>query len=239
MSKISVCIATFNGELYIKNQIISILHQLKIDDEVIISDDGSTDKTLTEIKSLNDERIKIFHGPGLGPILNFENALIKSNGDVVVLSDQDDIWLDDKLITILTGLKTSNLVITDCFIVDSNLRILNKSFFLSNNSKPGLLYNLFKNGYLGCCMGMNRCVLEFALPFPKQIPMHDWWLGLSGEMVGGTKFIDKICLLYRRHGANFSQTSQKSTTSFVKKIRWRLYLSFMLVYRMLERKIKT
>jgi glycosyltransferase involved in cell wall biosynthesis len=238
MNKISVCIATFNGQLYVKDQIISILHQLKNEDEVIVSDDSSTDKTIEEIKSINDKRIKIFCGPGMGPIPNFENALMRSQGDVVILSDQDDVWLEDKLNTILTGLMTSNLVITDCYVVDANLEIINKSFFLFNNSKSGLLNNLFKNGYLGCCMGMNRCVLEFALPFPKHIPMHDWWLGLSAEILGGTKFINEICLLYRRHGSNFSQTSQKSTTSFLQKIRWRLYLGCMLILRLLEHKIK-
>ena len=95
---ISVCIATYNGEKYIREQLDSILPQLGLDDEVIISDDSSTDNTLKIIEEYNDCRIKIFsNNKFYSPILNFENALKKAQGDFIFLSDQDDIWKSNKV----------------------------------------------------------------------------------------------------------------------------------------------
>ena len=91
--KISVCIASYNGEKYIKEQLNSILCQLEERDEVIISDDSSTDNTVQIIESFKDKRIKIFREQKFkSPIYNFENAISKATGDIIFLSDQDDIW---------------------------------------------------------------------------------------------------------------------------------------------------
>ena len=102
--KIVVLMSTYNGEKYIKEQVDSILSQLSDSDELIISDDLSTDKTLDILSSYNDKRIKVInHQPhkGLPPhvyaTLNFENALKNAKGDYIFLSDQDDVWLEDKL----------------------------------------------------------------------------------------------------------------------------------------------
>ena len=93
---ISVCIATYNGEKYIKEQLLSILPQLGKKDEVIISDDHSTDNTLDIVKGLNDNRIKIvMNNREKGYTSNFENALSYAIGDYIFLSDQDDIWMSN------------------------------------------------------------------------------------------------------------------------------------------------
>ncbi|MEK5777350.1 glycosyltransferase, partial [Acinetobacter nosocomialis] len=95
---ISVCLATYNGEKYIVEQLTSILSQLSPTDEVIISDDHSTDETLLLIKSLNDPRIKIITNElGKGYTKNFENAINHSSGDYIFLSDQDDVWVENKV----------------------------------------------------------------------------------------------------------------------------------------------
>ena len=99
---ISVCMASYNGEKYIKEQIDSILKQLSDEDELVISDDGSTDNTLSVIQSIHDKRIKLIHNQGEhGYSRNFENALKNSKGDYIFLSDQDDVWKDNKVETIL------------------------------------------------------------------------------------------------------------------------------------------
>ena len=92
----SICIATYNGEKYIHQQLTSILSQINIDDEVIISDDDSTDNTIEIIKSLNDKRIKIIHGGFHHFKWHFANALQHSKGEYIFLSDQDDIWVEGK-----------------------------------------------------------------------------------------------------------------------------------------------
>ena len=92
----SVCMATYNGEKYIAAQIISILAQIGPDDELIISDDGSTDKTVEIIKTFRDPRIKLYQDHVFrDPIKNFQHALTKSSGRYIFLADQDDVWMEE------------------------------------------------------------------------------------------------------------------------------------------------
>lgn len=223
--KISVCIATYNGEKYIKQQLNSVLPQLTENDEIIISDDLSSDTTLEIIKSIDDNRIKIYSGIKFDSLIqNFENALLKSTGDIIFLCDQDDFWEENKVSHMLKALGSNDLVISDCTIVDSQLNILLPSFFEVNGSRKGILKNIIKNSYIGCCMAFNRKVLNYALPFPKLIPMHDIWIGLVAEKVGNVTFLNEKLLKYRRHGDNVSLSSEKSNNSFLIKIKYRMQI---------------
>ncbi len=200
--------AVFNGEKYITEQIKSILKQLKDNDEVIISYDESTDNTLKIVLDLakKDKRIKVFHGPCCGVIKNFENAILNCNNKYIFLSDQDDIWLDNKVETVLREFKKANadVILHDTFVSDENLNIIYDSFFQIRNSKKGILNNIIKNSYMGCCIAFKNDFKKFFLPFPKNIPMHDQWIGLMGEKYGTVRFIKKPLLIYRRHENNFS-----------------------------------
>lgn len=232
---ISVCIATYNGEKYIEEQLISILNQISEDDEIIISDDSSNDLTLEKIRTINDKRIKIYENNKFrSPIFNFENALMKAKNDLIFLSDQDDIWEENKIKIMKKQLKNYDLVVSDCRVVDENLKILENSFFYLRNSGKGIIKNLYKNTYLGCCMAFNRKILEKALPFPKNIPMHDIWLGIIGESFGKTIFINDKLTRYRRHNNNVSPTSEKSNYSIKKKIEFRLNVIKSLILRKLN-----
>ena len=136
---ISVAMATYNGEKFIKKQLDSILCQLDMQDEIIISDDGSTDNTLNIIKSYNDNRIKIFEGPHNGVKQNFANAISKSQGEYIFLSDQDDIWVKNKVTIILEIFEKEKCacVLHDNIIFDSNTgKTIQNSFFKFRNSKP-------------------------------------------------------------------------------------------------------
>ena len=118
---ISVCLATFNGEKYIYQQLSSILSQLSDIDEIIVSDDGSADKTIEIVKSIKDKRIKLFHNPyRQGIIHNVENALRESKGNIIFLSDQDDVWLNNKISVCLQHLQCADLVISDCYVTDES-----------------------------------------------------------------------------------------------------------------------
>ncbi len=231
--KISVCITTFNGEKYIKQQLHSILAQLDENDEIIISDDSSVDNTVKIIKIFNDIRIKIFENNKFrNPIYNFENALIKATGDYIFLSDQDDVWLPNKVNILKSCLQKYDLVISDAFVVDENLNILHDSFYALNNSKNGVIKNLLKNSYIGCCMAFRSNLLPLVLPFPKNIPMHDWWIGLIAEFQGKVFFCEDKLVYYRRHGSNISPTAGKSSYNFFKKIKFRLLLMQNLFLRL-------
>lgn len=224
--KISVCIATYNGSAFIQQQIASILPQLRAEDEVIISDDSSTDNTLEVIRSFDDSRIKIYSDQKFkNPIFNFENAINKSTGDIIFLSDQDDIWAADKVEKMSSNLTEYDLAVSDCSFIDDANKIITNSYFDIVKSGPGLFKNLKKNTYFGCCMAFKRVVLKKALPFPKHIPMHDIWLGFVGDLFYNVIFIPEPLTLYRKHQNNVSIASDViSNFGILKKIKFRMNL---------------
>lgn len=209
---ISVCIATYNGSLYIKEQLDSILSQIGESDEVIISDDFSTDTTLSIIKSIHDDRIILLNNSfGRGVNYNFENALKHANGNYIFLSDQDDIWLPGKVNNCIRALKDADCVVHDAIVVDSNLNVLEESFFKSRNSGNGFMKNIYKNTYLGCCMAFRREMIEYILPIPKtKAFFHDNWIGGIIELRGKVVFIPFKGIMFRRHSSNTSSTAKES-----------------------------
>jgi glycosyltransferase involved in cell wall biosynthesis len=233
---ISVCLATYNGARHVLAQLQSILPQLSLDDELIVSDDGSTDATREIVRGMGDSRIVLVDGPRAGVVRNFEHALRQARGDVIFLCDQDDIWLPGKVQRVMQALGGSDLVVTDCRVVDDALHELHPSFFRLNGSRAGLLRNLVKNGYLGCCMAIRRTVLEAALPFPEGIAMHDWWIGLVAERTGRVRFLDEVLSLYRRHGNNASPAATRSTVPLARRLRWRLDMARHLLARDRQRR---
>lgn len=196
----SVCIATYNGEKYIAEQLRSILSQLADEDEVIISDDGSTDATCAIISSFQDSRIRLLHNDVHNFKWNFINALKHAQGDYIFLSDQDDVWMDGKYERCCKELESCDLVVTDSVVTDEHLNTLEPSFFRFYNSGSGLLKNAIQNTYFGACMAFRRSVLLRAFPFPKTKEVgHDIWIGLVAEMTGTPRFLPIPFLLYRRH----------------------------------------
>jgi glycosyltransferase involved in cell wall biosynthesis len=237
MDKISVCMATRNGEKYIKRQLESILMQLTQTDEVVISDDSSSDKTVDIIKGLSDRRIRLYeNNTFFSPIFNIENALKKASGEIIVLSDQDDVWLENKTTVIrreFTGTSMGiKLIVLDGHIVDEHETIMHDSIFACIKSGKGLLKNVYDNTYMGCCMAFSRGLLKIALPFPRNIPMHDMWLGLLAELFGKVEFLHDKTIKYRRHEE--SVTDLRRRLDVVKQITRRYHLVTSLLGRFLH-----
>ncbi len=218
--RVSVAMATFNGAAYLCEQIDSILPQLGEDDELVVSDDGSTDGTWEMLCVLaeHEPRVTLLEGPGLGVCRNFENALRACRGQTIVLCDQDDMWMPDKLETVLQALENSgaSVLLHDASIVDEQGKETHPSFFQMRGTRKGFWKNLWKNSYIGCCMAFSRRLLPYVLPFPDSIPMHDQWIGLQGERHGGVVLIDRPLTAYRRHGANASPDSHASLWQMLK-----------------------
>lgn len=227
--KISVAMATYNGEKYIKEQIESILSNLSEIDELIISDDGSTDSTLDIVKSFSDGRIRIVDGPKKGVKKNFENAIIEASGKYIFLCDQDDIWADEKVNTVLKAFEESKcpVVVHDCSIVDDNGNILSDSFFSFKKSGRGFIKNVITNTYIGCCMAFDSSLKEKILPIPGDIEMHDQWIGIIGDLNGKNCFIPDKLISYRRHESNASDCFHHY--GFKKMLSNRLHLLFALI----------
>lgn len=230
---ISVCMATYNGAQFIREQLNSILIQLGPDDEIIVSDDSSTDGTLDIVNSYGDSRIKVFAGNKFhSPIYNFENALRHANGDYIFLCDQDDVWLPNKVEVVRANLEIYDLVVHDCKVTDANLNIVQSSFFQSLSAGKGFWKNWIKNSYSGSCMAFKRKVLDYVLPFPPHIAMHDIWIGLLVERRGKVNYINMPLILYRRHGGNASFGNEKSHYSIGYRIWYRLVLLYQLLKRL-------
>lgn len=233
---VSVCMATYNGEKYIKAQIESILRQLGDTDELVISDDGSTDKTVSIIKDINDPRICLYQSTHLGVVRNFESALKACRGEYIFLSDQDDLWTPNKILKSLKILqKGYMLVMSDCQFINDDSETTAETFFKLRPPKKGLLSNLLKNSFMGCCMAFQRPVLEKALPFPPNVPMHDWWLGLVALQIGSVFFTNDKLVYYRRHSTNASSTGTQSPYRFREKLVMRLHIVSALAKRTLTR----
>lgn len=219
---ISVCLAAFNGKRYIGAQIASILASPLVT-ELLVSDDGSTDGTRAAVAAIADPRVKLLSGPGRGVIRNIEFLLGRAAGNYIFLADQDDIWLERKVDAMLLALDQADLVVSDCSIVDEQLNVDIPSFFAARGSGPGLVKNFLRNSFLGCCMAFRREVLDYVLPFPPSVPMHDWWIGLMASRKGRVRFLDEVLVLYRRHGAN-STYAVVSEASLLQQLRWRLHM---------------
>mgnify|MGYP000805956340 FL=1 len=164
---ITVCIATYNGSRYIRQQLLSILPQLAETDEIVVSDDGSTDDTSEIVRSIGDKRIRIvdnrkgeggkhYHKEEDGKhchkeeggkntlsnslTRNFENALRHANGDYIFLSDQDDVWMENKVAVCMEVLRSHHCVVSDAIVTDKDLNTTNDSFYKMIKMKPGRLY---------------------------------------------------------------------------------------------------
>ena len=239
---ISVCMATYNGERFIREQLDSILVQLSPEDELIISDDGSNDSTLDIIKSYKDSRIKLYNfdrdksyyrKSSYLVTTNFENALLKASGDYIFLSDQDDVWLPGKVDACKEKLHSYDLVIHDSIVVNSKLETLYHSYFDFINIKRGFLSNFIKIKYLGCCMCFNRKILDYVIPFTYNVS-HDTWIALLSELSFKVYLLRKPFLLYRRHGKNISMASNKSTNPLWYKIYYRIPMLYKVFFRFVK-----
>jgi len=232
--KISVCMATYNGEAYVAEQLDSILAQLKPEDEVIISDDHSSDRTKEVIESIGDGRIQFYMNTlEKGYAKNFENAISKATGDIIFLSDQDDVWVDRKVELMQEALKKYDLVISDAEIVDGDLNRLKPSHFELYHVKQGFLYNLAKTRYVGACMAFRKSMLDKLLPFPQnqRLCAHDYWITVIGEAYYKVGLVHVPLLKYRRHGMNASSGGEKSGNSLTHKISVRAYTLYKLLGR--------
>lgn len=233
--KISVCMATYNGALYVEEQLQSILSQLKDDDEVVISDDHSTDDTLRVIKGMNDSRIKThLNSLEKGYAKNFENAISRATGDLIFLSDQDDVWMDNKVELMTKALETADLVVSDAEIVDGQLNQISPSHFEIYDVHTGFLYNLTKTRYVGACMAFRRTILKRLLPFPEKQALcaHDYWITVVGEAFYKVGLVRTPLIKYRRHGSNASSGGIKSKNSLAHKLSVRFYTLYNLAHRM-------
>ncbi len=209
--------ATFNGEAYIGAQIDSLLQQTCNDWHLIIRDDGSQDNTVGII-----QRYRIQH-PGkitlidddeinLGARSNFARLLTNTKANYIMLCDQDDVWLPQKIKITYDKMKNLEndygknkqlLVHTDVTVVDTRLQEVAKSLWQYQKSDPDkgstLRRLLLQNVATGCTIMINKSLRDRALPIPNEAMMHDWWMALVAAAFGHIGYISETTVLYRQH----------------------------------------
>jgi glycosyltransferase involved in cell wall biosynthesis len=211
-----VVLSAYNGARHIAEQIESIRAQSFTDWKLVVRDDGSTDDTVDIVNSLSarDDRIELVTDArgNVGPWASFGELLtiVHDRGaDYVFLADQDDVWLPDKLkeqLSLLRSIENKpGLIHSDLKIVDEDLREIHRSFIefqrSSYDASDPLRTLLIHNAVVGCTIGVNRALLDFALPIPRGA-WHDWWLALSAAATGTIKCTRDSTVLYRQHSHN-------------------------------------
>jgi glycosyltransferase, family 2 len=228
--KIEILLATYNGEKYVGEQIDSIINQTYNNWELLIRDDNSKDRTLEILKEYEkkDKRIKVIEDKkgNLGFVKNFEELLNNSKEDWVMFSDQDDYWLENKIEKYVAILNTSSedilkkpmLIHSNSFICDDNLEIIKDEFI---NSKIANKYSeddfYFAYFVQGSTVLINRAIIDLALPFSKNVTVHDRYFHLLAEFLGKRIFINESLIKYRQHSNNKIGAKSSVISKILKK----------------------
>lgn len=215
--KISVVMATCNGEKYLDQQIQSILKQSLKPDEFIVCDDVSTDDTVAILKKYQEQGqlIYVVNDHRLGFVDNFKKAVgLAANDNYVALCDQDDEWLPDKLEKSIVLLEKINdnkfpcMVYSDLILIDQNGNILNNSFrneLGQDKYQHNLETLLFGSFVTGCTAVMNPELKRLFADFPNNVQLnHDGWMTLMAFTFGKAESTISPLVRYRKHGNNAS-----------------------------------
>lgn len=236
---ISIAMSVYNGSRFLKEQIESILCDLVEGDEIILVNDASTDNSESIIKTINSPFIKYFENrSNLGITSSFEKAMRMASNEYIFLCDQDDIWIKGRR-EIVTHLFKNNpkalIVMSDAEVIDETGLLLAPSFqALRGGFKPNFTPNLIKNRYLGCSMSFRRKLLDYIIPIPREVPMHDIWIGAIGCILGQVCYYPYPLIKYRRHANNVSPSTRRS---FIQMTRWRINLLFLVAFRIFSIKL--
>lgn len=230
---ISVCMATYNGEKYIEEQLKSILPQIGINDEVIIVDDCSTDNTVNIIREINDTRIKLFQNDrNRKHVYTFAKAIEIAKNDLIFLSDQDDVWEKDRVEIFKAQFEKS-----DVLLISSNFSFLSKNTYkkmnrpLKKNDSTKYFNNIIgilmgRRAYFGCAMSFRKELKDIILPIPQYVESHDIWIALAANLLKSNMHIEEITLSRRIHENNVSNPNRR----FLEKLKTRFNFMFRAIF---------
>ncbi|SHO57593.1 glycosyltransferase family 2 protein [Vibrio quintilis] len=231
MMNVAVILSAYNGETYLREQIDSILTQSYQNFKLYIRDDGSQDQTRKILQDYEekDARVTVFCGENVGCIHSFLLAAKDVDADIYLFSDQDDIWMKEKIAWAVTYFEQQDSSIpqlyhSDLCVVDSRMQKLHDSFM----SYQGLdaadamqKKTLFiQNFVVGCSMAVNKCLLErlFIKGIPEDIAMHDWWMALIARTQGQMYFDSRATLFYRQHERNVLGAQKRSLATYIRAL---------------------
>lgn len=231
----SVCMATYNGVRFMDEQLNSILFQLRPGDELVICDDCSTDGTRERLARIDDPRVRVIYNErNLGHIRNFEKCLQTCRGDIIFLSDQDDVWAPEKIEHYRSLFRDNprvSMVASDFSMIDSQGKSIGESVALGLypwRSRAGRVLGIFAGRlpYFGCTMAMRREILGLSLPIPEGVEAHDVWIALVCNTTGQVRHVGRPLVARRIHGANLTPIKRR-TLSVILRSRSRLLRAYV------------
>ncbi|MBQ4632450.1 MAG: glycosyltransferase family 2 protein [Prevotella sp.] len=226
---VSIVMATYNGERYLKEQLDSILNQSVQNFELIICDDCSTDRTLDILNeySERDKRISIFpNNINIGVKRNFERGISLSNCDLIAFSDQDDIWRHDHIELLMNTIGdkmmacgNSDMIYEDGTPMGMTLSYQDAFDYIPKNDLyKAMTIILFRNPFQGASMMIRKELFIQAGPVPENVGFHDEWLAAYASFYGGINYIKESLLKYRRLSSSVTGIKNKRRN---KILAWR------------------
>ncbi len=238
---VSICMAAYNGSLFIRRQIESILEQMNVDDELIVVDDSSKDNTLSIVLSFHDSRIRVeCNKLNLGHVQSFSKSIALAKNTYIVFADQDDVWVQGRLDRI-----KNSMMQTGVGLVTGNSKFINAmdaeiappyySYIAPENSQRHA-YNIFgifigKSPYYGCNMAINRKLLPIIMPIPSYVQCHDIWIAMAANLMRTNLHLEDVLICRRIHGDNFTNPNRP----LFSKLKSRFIFSASLVHLMLRK----
>lgn len=214
-SRVSVCMAVYNGSWWLRPQLSSILAELHPDDEVVVVDDASSDDSVTIVESFEDPRVRIFrHEHNRGYVATFEDALSRASGDVIFLADQDDVWVPGRRQVLTQALVHADVAASELVLLDGGeplphpltgrpWRLRRRRRFVRLHRQLAIWAGVAP--YYGCAMAVRRAFLSAVLPFPDFLTeSHDLWIATVGNAAGTVADVPVATVRRRLHEANAS-----------------------------------
>jgi len=232
LARVSVCMATYNGATYVGEQLRSILDELDDQDEVIVVDDASSDATVDVINALDDPRVRVHLQPrNRGYVRTFERAMGLATGDVVMLADQDDVWVAGRRKMLLDGLQHGHVVASNLVLLgdDAPLRspLTGRPWELHAATSRQRVRNELRilagaAPYFGCAMAVRKEFLGVVTPFPEfVVESHDLWIATVANAFGELRHVEHATLRRRIHESNASSPRARGVRAALRS-RWML-----------------
>lgn len=216
---ITICLATFNGEKYLKEQLDSLFEQTYKDWKLLIHDDNSIDNTVNiiyEYMKKFPDKIDFFDDDISynSSSANFSFLIEQSTSEYVMFCDQDDVWDSDKIEMTLAQMKKLEnihlnkaiMVFSDLILMDKDGNVISKSMWKSQKLNPKIVYDLYNilalNVVSGCTIMINKIAKQLVIPIPHKYIQHDHWIAVNIVKYGYVSFINKPLISYRQHSNN-------------------------------------
>lgn len=228
---VDILLPVYNGERYLAEQIESYLSQTNENWRLIIRNDGSSDNSQSIINNYFERypnKIKFVAEPkeNIGLVKSLNVLLDHASSDYIMLSDQDDVWLPEKIQVSLEKVQELEdngeipvMICTDARCVDSDLNVIDESFFKSQKFQEGVIGDTEKmmalNEVQGCTVMINKKAKEYIYPLPEFMRIHDMWLGIMISHFGKMAYIPQPTLLYRQHDHNTLGSSSVSLNYYL------------------------